>query len=258
MSAVKEDNTSRLVFYSRYEFSIKEKILYFCEGITIGGLVCWLCYHNIYFSPLAMVIAIIFIKLKKKSLIKKRRQVMLYHFKDLISTLHTLLRSGNSVENAIIAAARDLETLYGEKDDLVIELKKISAQLKLRVKADELFSDLGERSDLSDIKMFAELLSIGKRTGGNMGKLLMDTSQILCDKIDCKQEIDAMIASKVMENKVMSIIPAGIVVYMRVGFPGFIEMLYGNTAGMLFMSVCLLIYAAALLLSKKIVDIDLV
>ena len=89
-----------------------------------------------------------------------------------------------------------------------------------------------------------------------MSRLLQDTSHILCEKIDTKQEIDAQISSKAFEQKVMSIVPICIILYLRASFGGFIEMLYGNVVGIIVMTVCLFIYTAALFWGRKIVDIE--
>ena len=233
-----------------------EILLTLAEGILIGALVCWLCYQSIYSFPVGIIAAMIFLKLRKKQLIKKKKQQLLYHFKDLVSSLHTSLMAGYSLENALAAAAKDVETLYGSRDVLVIELKRMIAQMSVRIRVEDLFEELGERSQLEDIRMFAQLLAIGKRTGGNMSRLLMDTSHIICGKIDTKQEIDAQIASKAFEQKIMSVMPAAIIIYLRLSFSGFIEMLYGNIPGIVIMSVCLIIYGAGFYWGLRIVDVE--
>lgn len=219
-------------------------------------MVCWIAYNDIRSFPVAIFVTVVFWHVKKKSLMVKRRRDLLYHFRDFIMSLHASMRAGYSVENGVISAAKDVEMLYGEKDVLTREMKNISRQLSLRIRIEELFADLGERSDLDDIKMFAQLLSIGKKTGGNMSRLLFSTSRILCDKIDTKQEIDAQIASKAFEQKIMSLMPACIILYMRVSFEGFIENLYGTLFGVIVMSVCLMVYAAAFFWGKRIISIE--
>lgn len=243
--------------YSIYRPGIARTLKYLAEGFLLGCGVCWLAYNDLRSLPLAGAVAVLFLHLRKKALREKRRQDLLYHFRDFITSLHAALRAGYSVENGVISAAGDVEMLYGTKDVLAKELKSITAQLKVRSRVEDLFAELGERSDLEDIRMFAQLLSIGKRAGGNMNRLLLQTSRILCDKIDTRQEIDAQIASKVFEQKIMSVMPACIVVYMRVSFQGFIETLYGNLPGAVMMSICLAFYAAAFFWGRKIVRAEI-
>lgn len=243
--------------YNIYRPGAARTLLYLSEGFLLGCGICWLVYNDVRSLPLAGVISVLFFHLRKKTLKEKRRQDLLYHFRDFITSLHAALRAGYSVENGVISAAGDVEMLYGTKDVLARELKNITAQLRVRARAEDLFAELGERSGLEDIRMFAQLLSIGKKTGGNMNRLLLQTSRILCDKIDTRQEIDAQIASRVFEQRIMSVMPACIVVYMRVSFPGFIETLYGSMPGAVMMSICLAFYTAAFFWGKKIVRVEI-
>lgn len=231
-------------------------MLYAGEGAVIGCMVCWLCYNDIRSLPLAGLIAAVFCVARNRARKQKQKRLLLYHFKDFISSLHTALRAGYSVENGVVSAVKDIEMLYGSEDLLFRELRDITAGLKVQKRVEELFFDLGERSDLSDIKMFAELLAVGKKTGGNMNRLLTRISQILCDRIDTKQEIDAQLASRVFEQRIMSLMPACMIVYLRLTFPGFIETLYGNLFGAGMMSTCLAVYAGAFVWGKKIVSIE--
>lgn len=241
---------------SMYRLRPSDVLLFAAEGAAAGAAVCWLCYNSVSSAPVGAVVMTVIYLVRKKEKEKKTRRELLYHFKDFVTALHTSIRAGYSVENGIASAAEDLKMLYGDRNMLYRELRKITAQLKVRMKAEDLFRNLGERSGLDDIQMFAELLSIGERTGGDMNRVLLSTTDILCDKIDTKQEIDALIAAKVFEQKIMSLAPAGIIVYLRLSFSGFIENLYGNLPGVLIMTGNLILYAAAFLWGRKITEIE--
>ena len=64
-----------------------------------------------------------------------------------------------------------------------------------------------------------------------------------------------MIAARKYEQKLMSFMPAGIILYLRLTFQGFIDRMYGNLSGVAVMTVCLAIYAGALWIGKKMTDI---
>ena len=243
--------------YETYRPGLPGLAVLFGEGFAIGCAVCWLAYNSVKALPLAGVVALIFAKTQINTLKTKRKQTLLYHFKDFASALQTALQAGYAVDQGVVSAANDVALLYGDRDVLTLELKNIAAQLQIRSRVEDLFADLGERAGLEDIRLFAQLLAIAKRTGGDMNRMLMQITRVLCDKIDTKQEIDAQIAAKAFEQKIMSLMPACIIVYMRVSFRGFIETLYGNLFGVLMMTVCLLVYAAALFWGRKIVHIEI-
>ena len=79
---------------------------------------------------------------------------------------------------------------------------------------------------------------------------------MLGDKTDVKKEIDATIAAKKSEQTIMSLMPAGIILYLQISSPGFLDVLYGNPFGICAMTVCLGIYGTAYWLGRRIVDIE--
>lgn len=65
-----------------------------------------------------------------------------------------------------------------------------------------------------------------------------------------------MIAAKKMEFQIMTMIPLGIIVYMKISFPEFMSVLYGSVAGVVVMSGCLAIYIGAWYLGKRMLEIE--
>lgn len=242
--------------YSVYRMSFGEILKYAAIGVLAGGLVCYLCYNSLYSLPLAGAIAFFFLRSKGRKLREERQKKLLYHFGGFIASLHNAMRSGYALENAISVSANELASQYGEGDDCVRELRFMENRLRFNVPVEELFADLGKRSCISDIELFSELISVAKRTGGNMGKLMDDTWHTVCGKIDTGQEIDKQLSSVKFEQKIMSIMPAVIILYMKFSFGGFMDGLYGNLTGVIIMTVCLLLYAGAFLLGKKLVKIE--
>lgn len=79
---------------------------------------------------------------------------------------------------------------------------------------------------------------------------------MLGDKIEVKKEIEATLAAKKSEQMIMSLMPAGIILYLQLTSPGFLQVLYGNAFGVCAMTACLGIYILSYWLGKKIVDIE--
>ena len=242
--------------YEPYSFSTGEWVITIAGGIGVGTFVAWLCYHSVLAAPLVAVIAAGVVRWRKCVLLERKKEQLHYHFKEFISAFHTALRAGYSVENGIKSAKADLEKLYGKEDILVQELTEMVHQMEFQVPAEQLFLNLGRRSGIEDIRTFAEMLIIAKRTGGNLSGILQNTWRTLVEKIDTRQEIQTVIASKKYEQTVMSLMPACIILYLRFTFSGFIERLYGNLAGVLVMTICLTIYAGAFLLGRRMIRIE--
>ena len=153
-------------------------------------------------------------------------------------------------------SASDLAKLYGRRDALAAELKDITGQMRFGKPVEQLFLELGTRSGVEDIMNFSEVLVIAKRTGGDMSHILESTWRNICEKIDTRQEIDTVTASRRYEQSIMSFMPAGIILYMRVTFEGFSDKIYGNPAGAVLMTFCLILYAGAFAAGRKMCKIE--
>ena len=146
-----------------------------------------------------------------------------------------------------------MQKLYGPADVISQEAAWMVRQMELQQPVEKLFADLGERSGDEDIRMFGEILLIAKRTGGNMENILNTTRRNLCGRIDTREEIETVIASRKLEQNIMSIMPAGVLFYLKITFGDFLDPLYGNAAGASVMTVCLLLYLAAFALGRRMI-----
>ena len=68
--------------------------------------------------------------------------------------------------------------------------------------------------------------------------------------------IAATLASRRYEQKIMNGIPFVIVLYLRIGCPGFMDPVYGNIVGVCVMTGCLLLYLGAWYLGRRMLEIE--
>mgnify|MGYP000010737887 FL=1 len=186
----------------------------------------------------------------------RQQRELNYQFRDALTAMNVAVQAGYSAENAVRASVKDLGRLYEKGSDILDEFRYIESQLRLSVPVEELFLDLGKRSGVEDIENFAAVFYTAKRTGGDMTQVIQKVARMLSDKIEVKKEIEATLAAKKSEQMVMSIMPAGIICYLKLTSPGFLDVLYGNPFGICAMTVCMVIYGLSYWLGVKIVDIE--
>lgn len=177
-------------------------------------------------------------------------------FQDALQSLEAQLNVGYSMENAIKEVRRDLQIMYDKKTLIVREFTYMARQLNLNVTAEIAWKDFAARIALPEVDTFVTVFSLAKRSGGDSIMIIKNAVRQLGDKAEVKREIDTVIAAKKLEFRVMSMIPFGIIAYMRLTFPEFMSGLYGNLPGVIFMSICLAAYIAAWNLGCKIVEIE--
>ncbi|MDO4519041.1 MAG: pilus assembly protein TadB [Eubacteriales bacterium] len=242
--------------YNKYHFKKTEYAISFLQCMALCLLMNYLFYQIVWLNLLVFPLYVGFINVKRKQRIKKRRKDLNYQFKDALNSMNVAIQAGYSVENAIAVCFRDLSQIYPENADILQELRYMEARRRMSVPIEELFLDFADRCRIEDVQNFASVFMVAKRTGGDMGLVFQKVSRMLTDKIEVNKEIEATLASKKWEQIVMTTMPVGIILYMKLSSPGFLDILYGNAIGIGAMTICLVIYLTAIWMGNKIVDIE--
>lgn len=243
--------------YNKYELNLKEWI----KGTLIGVFLIGIISHLFYRSFLPFIIlspGIIFvIRLYKEKLRKERKEQLNVQFKDGIMALSASLSTGYAIENAFREAYMEVSLLYGKDSHISKEFNYIINQIQISITVEDLLEDFGNRSGLEDIENFAQVFKIAKRSGGELIQIIRSTAETIGQKIDTKREIATILSAKQYEQKIMNIIPFGIILYIKVSNPGFLDIMYTTLLGRIIMSVCLIIYFISYKMSTKIVTIEI-
>ena len=168
----------------------------------------------------------------------------------------TALKAGYAMENAFVHAREEFVKLYGQEAVMAREFAYINHQVKLNVTLESLLEDLAERCGIEEISSFSQVFGFAKRSGGDFLGIFQNSAEKIRQKAEIKREIEVVIAAKRMEMNIMNLVPFGILAYVGITSPEFLEPLYGNWMGMGVMTVTLVIYVFACWLSEKIVDIQ--
>ena len=170
--------------------------------------------------------------------------------------LSSLLNAGYSLENSIKEALVELRLLYA-KDNLIIkEFEYINQLIYMNISVERAFDDLAYRSHSEDIRSFAKVLRIAKRSGGELESIISHTVGVIGDKVRIKEEIITMTTSKRFEQNVMNIFPLFIVLYIDISSPGFFNIMYTTIIGRVCMSIGLIVYLFAIYISKRLLNIE--
>ena len=249
-------NSAQKTDYSVYTLSAPELIQCISEAVLLMLAITYLFYESLWALLPMIPVPFLFIRLRKKQKAETRRRKMNEEFRDALNSMSVALKAGYSAENAVQSCSRDLKQLYGPESDLYLEFCYMESQMHLSVPAEKLFLDLGKRTGIEDIENFAAVFYTAKRTGGNIPEMVRRMAGMVGDKIDVQKEITAAVASKKAEQTFMSLMPAGIILYLKWTSGGFLSVMYGNPLGACFMTVCLLIYLGAYYLGERIVRIE--
>lgn len=223
-------------------------------GVTV--LAAILFYRSIWGMILMPLIYCFIYKRKQEKIRQQWKADMEEQFISGMRTLNTSLQAGLSMENAWKEVEQETKSVYGEKAPFFKAVQEINHSVAVNMSIERLFLEFAYKTEIEDIVSFAEIFSYGKRSGGNWKRIICSTIQRMSEKYDAKKEIAVMVAGKQMEQKVMNIIPLGILAFLQIGSWDYIQSLYHNVVGVVCMSICLGGYLFAILLSEKILRIQ--
>lgn len=233
-----------------------EYLLALAKGILLISMISYLFYGTwictILFSPYL----IWYIKSWEKQLVKKKQAKFRLQFKEAIQSLSAALNVGYSVENAMRETIKDLKGIY-KKDDIILrEFSYMIRQLQMNVSVETVLQSFAQRTTDEDVHTFVTVFNMAKRSGGDTLEIIRNAVRQMGEKIDVEREITTLLSGKKLELKIMTMIPLGMVLYMKISFPEFLDVLYGNVAGAIIMSICLLVYLVAYEMGRRIVEIE--
>lgn len=192
----------------------------------------------------------------KKQTIQRKRQEFQLQFKDAILSISSALNVGYSVENALRETWKDLQLLYKKDEKILRELQYMVRQLDMKLSVERIFQEFAQRTKDEEVSLFVTVFSMAKKSGGDMVEIIQNASSHIGEKIDVKREIQTVMAAKKFEFRIMCAVPFVMICYLKLSFPSFMQVLYGNLLGTTVMTVCLSVYVIALEIGKKIVEIE--
>ncbi len=242
--------------YRRYSFSWKEWVFCILGYAFLDGVISFLFFDSWIAFLIFLPGIFYFAKLMRAERKKKRLRNLSGQFLSGMQAVSNALSAGYSIENAFGEALEEMEKVYGTGEMIVQEFSMIVTQLSLNRTVESLLDQLALRSGQEDIQSFAEVFKVAKRSGGDLIAIIRNTVKIMQQKEETRQEIQVCIASKKLEQNLMSVIPLFILIYVGITSPGFLDGMYHNLMGIVIMGSCLGVYLFAWILGRKMVEIE--
>ena len=260
--------------YNVYYMKPLEKTLYFLLAFAVGAAVGYLFYGgigkdefgqpttttwilNITIPAIAGLLAgRLFIPIRTKPIIDKRRKELNGQFRDMLAALTTSLGAGKNVNDSLISVYDDLKIQYDEDAYILKEMEVIISGIHNNVPVEQLLEDFGNRSGIDDISSFANVFKISYRKGGNIKDIIKNTHDILNDKMEIGQDIETLMTSNKLEQNIMIVIPIVLIGVIKLMSPEFAENFVKPT-GIISTTIGLIIFVIAYFIGKSVLDIKI-
>ena len=259
--------------YREYYFNKRETLIFTLLTFAAGAVIAYIMYGGIgrksgeSTSLLTHILNIVicggagvlsvkfFIPVIREKLRSNRRNTLRAQFMDLLDSLAASVASGNNAVKSFEAAQNDLAMQYGEESFIYDELNLILEAQRNFIDIDLMLVDFGKRSDIKEIESFARVYALSYRKGGDFGKIIRDSYDILYNKINTEMEIETKIASTKNELNIMLAMPVLLVGMMKMLGSDFADNLR-SASGVLGTTVGLAIVIGAYFIGRKITDIE--
>lgn len=260
--------------YNVYQMKVYEKIAYillaFCVGFLIGllfyggigtnsrGQATRLTYilNAIIPSIIGIIAVRIFLPVRKKQLISKRKEILRKQFSDMLESLSVSVSAGQNVPMAFQSVKHDLMIQYEEDSYIVQEVNLILKEISNGIPIENLLRDLGRRSAIKDISDFGQVFSISYRKGGDIKNIIYNCHKIISDKIEIEIDIETKVASSKNQQMIMCVMPVVIVAIMKMS-GGEMSKNFTSLSGVIATTVSIGIFVAAYFIGRKILDIQI-
>ena len=224
-----------------------------CGLLLLTGI-SWLYYDTFlavfFLSPLL----IIWHRECRDARKKKEKEQFLKMFREWILLLASSLSAGYSVENAFAKSRRELALMFPKGGIMLTELEEMIRKAGNNQRPEQLLEELAEKHPYEEVKSFVEVFCTARGSGGSLNGIIRKTSAQMAEIMDTRREIDTFLAAKIYEQRIMMVMPAGVLLYIRLGSGEFIADLYHNLAGICVMTGCLLVYLGACVLGRRMVQ----
>ncbi len=173
-------------------------------------------------------------------------------FRDGMRSISAALSAGYSPENAVREAAKELEQLYGSHDVVVREFNLMVRKLNMNRTVEAVLLEAAQELELEDLKSFAEVFGVARRSGGGLAVIISDTVEVMEEKQATEAEVATVLSGKQFEQQILTAFPLALIAYLNISAGDFFNVLYTGLFGRAVMSVCLAVYLAAVCVSWKI------
>ncbi len=226
-----------------------------CFCLIKGSAVClglsWLFYQSII--PGCVILPFFlryYLKRSRALFAEENKRRFRSDFKDLAQMLSSFLLAGYSVENAMKKAYDQLIKTGKGKCELAAMLREIG----MGQNTEQIWLSFCEAIPIEEIRDFGQIFSLSKRSGASLPEVLKRIVKQLDLKIQTEEQIETLIAGKKMEQKIMNLMPAAILVYICITSAEMMRVMYTTLIGRIVMSGCLAVYIGAFLLAERIIS----
>lgn len=242
--------------YREYELSRRQRLSFEAAGYGCIAAAVFLFYRSLILAALAGLLILRCQPLYRRYLAQKRLQALNLQFRDLLSSLSASITAGRQMEDALVEAGDNLALIYDEDAPIMAELQYMRRNIQENHESDRvLLDDFARRTGSEDIRNFVQVYLTCRSTGGDLERIITHSSEIITEKMNINEQIRTITAQKKFEGRMISLMPAVMLLALNLLAPAYVSILYTGVLGRLIMTICLGGTVAGIWLMEKMSDV---
>ncbi len=153
---------------------------------------------------------------------ERRRKKLQAQFPEALDVFVRSLRAGHPVTGALELLTREMEDPIGSEFGLISDEISYGAELR------QAMSDMAERWDIEDLRIFVVTLSIQAETGGNLAEVVENLARVIRERAGLLLKVRALSSEGRMTGIMLSVLPLLALGTILLGNPKFYFDVAGN------------------------------
>ena len=178
-----------------------------------------------------------------------QRRLFSEQLADNLQVIASAMRAGQSFGAALAVAVKDAA------EPAKTEFQRVVADERLGVPVETSLGTVVERMDNRDLHQVALVAALQREAGSNAAEVLDRVADTIRDRVSLRRLISSLTAQGRLSRWVVSLVPVGLVMYLSLAAPDYLEPLLKTTTGNVLLGVAIAMGTAGSLAIKKIVEI---
>lgn len=182
---------------------------------------------------------------------RRRDEALVRQMPDALDMIVRALRVGQSVDNALREAGRNIPAPLGT------EIQTIYEEMSLGIPFTAALQNFEARfTRLADVKLMTTAFIIQRETGGNLTRVLSNLSDLIRDRDTLKRQVRAMTAEGRSSAVILGVLPLAVGAFFWMIRPVYVQTLFNHPIGRKMLLGAILLETAGFVVMKLITRID--
>lgn len=244
--------------YRVYAMNASERRRTAAAAAAAGAGISLLFYDSLLPAAAVIILYRPIVKWISGIIARSRRKKLRVQLRDLLFCISASFATGRHMTESLIEAEPSLAGIYGEEGIIVGETREMIRAIREEGKSEtDVLKDFARRSGLDEADEFVRVYEACRESGGDMVGAVDRCAAVIGEEIEIDEEIRTELAQRKYEGRLITAMPAVILLFLRITSADYIAVMYDTWAGRILMTAALAVTAATLWITERITDIDI-